>query len=510
MTNKLFDSFVSDKLNNYESPVPDGLWEKIIAEEERKPKFIYWWNNRISIGVFAFLVLSGISYFGYKNLSFREKVKSNYQTSSNRKELVKGELATNSAAVNSIRNADSKIVKDAIENSQNLAKQNTKRGDEGLNNITELSKFSRYKYAKKALLKDVVIKEKNGIDLASSLDDKSDYKLNDLSDRNSIKNRFSVKKDKSFANRRQPNESFNFSDKFYNSNQPKVNGILIYSENNLTEINSLTEKKVLNLGKLFSGTDDCPTAKGTYRNDTYVEGYFSPDFAFKNVTSTKSGNDDYLSKKDSSETMQLGFTIGARFSKSITNNLLLKAGLQYSQMNEKFTLRTENDRRQTIVINSHTIIRPGQSDTTVSDTSVFVQIGYRVRTSMNYYRNLEIPLMLSYELPSEDSKWKFALNGGAILNLTSWYEGKTIDANYNLVNIGSKANNGFYKHQFGVSLYGGFSVLRNITPELDIFAEPYFRYGLYNVQSSVGFNQRFSIAGLQLGARLKINKNKHL
>jgi len=35
MTNKLFDSFVNDKLKDYESPVPDGLWEKIIAKERK-------------------------------------------------------------------------------------------------------------------------------------------------------------------------------------------------------------------------------------------------------------------------------------------------------------------------------------------------------------------------------------------------------------------------------------------------------------------------------------------
>ena len=87
---------------------------------------------------------------------------------------------------------------------------------------------------------------------------------------------------------------------------------------------------------------------------------------------------------------------------------------------------------------------------------------------------------------------------------------KTIDTGYNVVNIGSKSNNGFYKHQFGVSLYGGLSVIRSITPDLDVFAEPYFRYGLYNVQGGAGFNQKFNLAGIQLGARLKISKNKHL
>ncbi len=510
MTNKLFDSFVNDKLKDYESPVPDGLWEKIIAEEE-KPKVVFWWNDKtLMIGVALLLFISGIGYYAVSKKSNIDLISANDKSN----QLYK--FNTNNDKVNS-----NSIDKNNSINTTNAATTNQQTGNE--KNVAwnaELSNNVKEKNVKQTTQTNLDDNNEKALSVNSANDFKvkkattENIKRMFSSKKNATKNQtFSVKK-QSILNQLKDGFKLNESilgSEFYETHQPRENGILVMQESNVESANNLKEKQVLALGKLFSGSDDCPTTRGTYRNDTYVEAYVSPDFAFKNVVSTKAGNDAYLQKKDSSESMSLGYTIGARFSKSITNNLLLKAGLQYSQMSEKFTLRTENDRRQTIVINSHTIVRPNLPDTTISDTSVFVQIGYRVRTNMNYYKSLEIPVILSYEFPQRDeSKWKLALNVGAIVNITSWYDGKTIDAGYNLVNIGSKSNNGFYKHQFGVSLYGGLSVIRNITQNLDVFAEPYFRYGLYNVQGGAGFNQKFNLAGIQFGARLKISKNKHL
>lgn len=509
MTNKLFDSFVNEKLKDYESPVPVGLWEKIIAEEE-KPKVIFWWRkNAMLIGVGLLLFISVIGYYAINKKSNVELLRANTQskqqniTNIHPNNLINtpfdnshSKNTTNSSSANSQTNINEDVVLNARTNNSEKEKnrEQTKEAVININNdalnLDAVNEFG-FKNANIGNANKMVVSKKK-----------------------TSKNQTFLAKQKSIINKFKDGFIYDenlYGVDLYETYHPRENGVLVMQESNVATANKLKEKQVVALRKLFSGSDDCPTAKGTYRNDTYIEGYVSPDLSFKNVLSTKAGNDSYLQKKDSSESMSLGYTIGVRFSKSITNNLLLKAGLQYSQMSEKFTLRTENDRRQTIVINSHTIVRPNQPDTTISDTSVFVQIGYRVRTNMNYYKSLEIPVILSYEFPQlDESKWRMALNIGAIVNITSWYDGKTIDAGYNIVNIGSKSNNGFYKHQFGVSLYGGLSVIRNLTSDLDVFAEPYFRYGLYNVQGGAGFNQKFNLAGIQLGARLKISKNKHL
>lgn len=508
MTNKLFDSFVSDKLSNYESQVPEGLWEKIIAEEDKKPKVIFWWNNKMLLLGFALLLgASTVGYFAITNSP--KKIDSNkLLTTENslitpKKDVNPNSVLAENLTINSTQEAEENKLTKNIELDKNTTKSNINTDVllKTNNGIVE-GKFTK-KIKTKNISEILFVKEnieKKGKTNESTLSNSDNlYQLNSNPNNSLFKrlnNEASTNNDAEFLN------TLSLS---------KIRGKLMFADaKNLAANYQFQESKNLDLGKFFSGTDECPTTRDKTRNDIYLEGYISPDFAYKTVASTMNGNADYLQKKDSSESMQLGFTIGARFSKSITNNLLLKAGLQYSQMNEKFTLRTENDRRQTIVINSHTIVRTGLPDTTISDTSVFVQIGYRVRSNMNYYRNLEIPILLSYEFGQPEDKWRIAVNGGAILNITSWYDGKTIDAGYNVINIGSKSNSGFYKHQFGVSLYGGISIIRNINPTLDVFAEPYFRYGLNNLQSTSGFTQKFNVVGLQFGARIKINSNKHL
>ncbi len=509
MTNKLFDSFVSDKLSNYESPVPDGLWEKIIAQEDEKPKIIFWWNNKILLLVFALLLsASTIGYFSIKNASKK----------SNSTKVLPFEYSSNTTVKNDVNTTKAVNSELNINSTKSITKNSSTKSIEYDNTIikNEADKNAVLKYSNAAIERKFTNDNKRKSitnfylppnKIKSIIDKKEIVATNFLKlGKHKIIEKDLMANDVDYTDTKKINEK--------SLNTLALSGLrgkLMFADaKNLALKYQFKEHKSLDLRSLFSGTDDCPTTRGKIRNDIYFEGYISPDIAYKTVASTMNGNADYLQKKDSSESMQLGYTIGARFSKSITNNLLIKAGLQYSQMNEKFTLRTENDRRQTIVINTHTIVRAGLPDTTISDTSVFVQIGYRVRSNMNYYRNLEIPILLSYELGQPEDKWRIAINGGAILNVTSWYDGKTIDAGYNVINIGSKSNNGFYKHQFGVSLYGGVSIIRNINPTLDVFAEPYFRFGLNNVQSAGGFTQKFNVIGLQLGARLKINSNKHL
>lgn len=500
MTDKLFDNFIKERLQNYQSPVPQGLWEKIIAEDERKPKAIWWWNNK-TLGL-AMLLLLSIAGGGYWMLHSSEK-----------KPLIAGNEKPPVNSIDASNTMYNKVTEQQNQNKYSNTDNNTSKALHRNGNKNEIQNLKD----KLSVSTEAVIQKSspdNATETNLSSTDKAGFmvsgkpgmfKANNYN--NASSHNYSGKKTASYSSLNLLGEVFAENDFMLSSNKIG-NGTTVLNPFKLEFTNPNVNAKTV---QPFFRIDDCPTTRGIFRNDFYVEGYASPDFAFKNVTSTKSGNDSYLQKKDSSETMRLGFTVGARFSKSLTNNLLLKAGLQYSQFNEKLTLRTENERKLVITVLTHYIIRPGQPDSAVNDTSYTMYIGYRVRTNINRYKNLELPIMLSYEMGKPESKWKFAVNAGAIVNLTSWYDGKTFDSENNLVSVSSKGNNGFYQHKIGLSLYGSISVFRSITDEIDVFAEPYFRYGLSNsMQSTGGFGQKFNVAGLQLGARLRLSKNKHL
>jgi hypothetical protein len=248
---------------------------------------------------------------------------------------------------------------------------------------------------------------------------------------------------------------------------------------------------------------DCPTAGRQRRDDLYLEVYGSPDRAMKSVSAKN--NPAYVAKKDSTESTQLGYTAGFRFSKSIGDNWMVKAGLQYSQINERFDLKTENERRITTVITIRTIQTAGGADTTVRDTTSLIQIGYRVQRTYNRYRSIDIPLLLSYEFG--DEKWKFAVTAGAILNLHSWYNGQALNDSLNVVSLNSKSNS-VYKQNIGLGLYAGFSIIKPVSKRIDVFMEPYFRYNLSNMAKGTAYTQKFNAAGISLGIRYNLKKQR--
>jgi hypothetical protein len=115
---------------------------------------------------------------------------------------------------------------------------------------------------------------------------------------------------------------------------------------------------------------------------------------------------------------------------------------------------------------------------------------------------------LGYEFGK--GRWKYAVNGGVILNLSSWYSGTTLDTAYQLVQLSSKgAGTVYQQHAAGLSLYGSFSMTHELNDRMDFFAEPYFRYNVSHVNTSnLGFYQRFSAVGLSVGIRYKLNTSK--
>ncbi len=246
----------------------------------------------------------------------------------------------------------------------------------------------------------------------------------------------------------------------------------------------------------------CPTIGGPSRNDLYLELYASPDYVMRSMSSRDPHSNSYLQRKDSSESMQVSFSFGARLSKSLTDHLLAKIGLQYTQVNQKFNYQQENEKRQVTVITTHTIVQSPGDTVIVRDTSSYEQIGYLKKSTVNKFRSIDIPVILSYEWGND--QWKFAANAGPIINLYSWYNGQMFDSSAGAHLVSS--SQGVYKHNIGLGIYAGVSVMKTISENMEIFAEPYFRYNFSNMtQPGQPFTQKFKTAGLSLGIRYKLN-----
>ncbi|MDP1972015.1 MAG: outer membrane beta-barrel protein, partial [Sediminibacterium sp.] len=263
------------------------------------------------------------------------------------------------------------------------------------------------------------------------------------------------------------------------------------------------EMTTKNHASSFKNVVICPTDRKIRNTDWDLEVFVSPDMPFKTVTNN-TASPQLLSRKDSSESLKLGFSAGFRIVKPLNDHFAIKTGLQYSQINEHFTYRTENETRTTTVVTVRAIIRAPGDTLLVRDTSTLTQIGYKTNTVKNRFRSLDIPVLASYQFGHDDLS--IGLTAGVIVNLSSWYQGVILDSSLTAVPL-SKETNMVYKSNIGLGLYAGLTVSKRINYATQLFFEPYLRYNLSNMTNpEAAFNQRFSIGGLAMGLRFNLNK----
>ncbi len=487
MSEHSFDKYVRDKLSNYTSPVPNGLWEKIAQEKKRKPA-AFWWNSKafLMLGLlFTTLAIGGFMLFQKQQVLNKQKIDA--------KSVILSENSNGISVLDETKSKNNNLLKDQENTIEKTVDKNIAATSASINQTKKATKPNNSKEAElnfstnpeNLMPDDNVLTTYN---LTNSVLKKGSTTLKTIeyNKANSLfKNLNSIRKEEKI-------ENFYFSKA---SLQPISLKTPIVSEKNANGLQ-------VNLFK----PKDCPEVNGNYRNDWYLEVYTSPDYIIKKVTGSDN-NAAFLAKKDSSETMKGGFTFGARLTKNLNDNFLLKAGIQFSQLNEQLSLLRENERRVITVVTIKTVTDAGGNVSTVSDTSTVIQIGYVESKSYNYYRNIELPITLSYEMGNKN--FKTAINAGVVINLASWYKGKVLDTSFQMVNVNPKENDGITKHSVGLSLYGSISFIKPINERADIFAEPYFRYSLSKLQNTAyNFSQRFSALGLTLGIRYKLNYRK--
>ncbi len=239
---------------------------------------------------------------------------------------------------------------------------------------------------------------------------------------------------------------------------------------------------------------DCPgLEKDAAGNKRYVEFYGGPDYAIRSLHDT--GNSAYLQKRKESTRFKSGFSAGVRYTKVFNNSMSVRGGINYSQINEKFTFNQGNVIQVTYIINNN-------GDTIGSYTTT----GTRYKTTINRYRSIDIPLVAGYELGN--GKLHANINAGAIINIYSWQKGDVLDMSGNPVSIttGKGSSQYQFKTNAGIGFIGAVSVYYKLNDRWHIMAEPYFRYNFSPMnKESLTLKQKYQTAGLRLGIRLDLD-----
>jgi len=459
MTDNQFDQFIRAKLKDHSAPVPPGLWEKINPDrkDDRKGFFLPRINT-LGRYMIALALLGALAVGGYIYFNNDYKINNGIRQHSNTPVIANDKAAPVTATPS---NQKPGIEENTIVTTQTNTNNYTYNKDIPQNNPPS--------YFKPADNQDVRSENNTSEQAPEVLE--SDIHFNLLS----------------------------------------ASAIATSKSELLYDLKDL---KALELANGVAHTKRvpnilvCPSLRnGRYINpDWYAEFYVSPDLAFKSEQNI-SATPQYMQRKDSSESGQLGFSAGIRFVKPFNDNLLLKAGLQYAQINQKFVYRTENEIKTTTVVTTRQIIR-GPGDTVlVSDTSILRQIGYRNNTTYNHLHTIDIPVPIGYQFGKDDDDFRVGVNAGVILNLSSWYRGVVLDQSSLTAVPADKASVSIYKSNIGLGLYGSLSFMKRLNENSHLFFEPYFRYNLSDATSvQAPFSQRFHIGGLAIGLRYNLNR----
>lgn len=468
-----FDQFVAGKLHDQEAPVPAGLWEKVRPEEEDDDRVGFLWFRYPAAAVLILGIVTAAVWGGYM-----------YFTSQQQKDT---------------GNNISNTIPAAGKSSQTPVSENRHQGaNPAVPSLTEENHTPA-----------VDAKDEQPVDSRNLLGNRRKTGIGLLHPADPSGRALTTTLYDPFGKKAQVTEKQLTEDTHEEIIEPYQQNLLpAFIIPTLTggyDIwQSLQDKHLstLNHTNQFKNIIICPA--DSHRNtDWYLEAYASPDMPFKSVNNV-SASPLFLLKKDSSESMQVSYSAGLRLVKPLTDNILLKAGVQYSQANEKYVYRTENEVKTTTVVTVRTIIRAPGDTVIVQDTSILQTIGFRNNTVRNRYRSFDIPVTVGYQFGNEDLK--FGINAGVVINLSSWYQGVILDSSLATVTL-NKSGNNVYKSNIGLGLYGGFSVVKRLSDDMHVFFEPYFRYNLSSMTSpQASFRQRLSIGGLAVGLRINLNR----
>ena len=486
MNSQQFDNHIKDQFSQYAPVVDPRLWEQIAARTKKKKPVGFWYSllhNRGRLTLIALLLLTGTgagSWWFYNNSSRTgnklQQVSANTQPGSSGGPLQQpaaGNGETNTAPAEPIP-----------------AKQQIQSED---NNKRKVLPGSTDSKSPSLATLQTGSRQKINIDAPNPQEDVSGESNITPAKRTAHGN--AVKKTRKTRDQLRLTTESPTVGEMEEEEAPLVGGTLLNRLQFEAEKVSAKRKSTLLIPVLKPTNIDpgCPTfEKDAAGNKKYLEIYAGPDYAFRSLTDT--ANSEYLRRRKESTKFSSAFSAGIRYTRVFSNSMSVRAGFNYSQINEKFKFKQGNIVQVVYIINA--------SGDTIGSYTV---TGTRYKTTINNYRSIDIPIAMGYEVGN--GRWHANINAGVVINIYSWQKGEILDASYNPVSITTGKNSSPYqfKTNAGIGFMGGVSVYYKLNERYHLFAEPYFRYNFSPMnKDNITLKQKYQTAGLRLGVRLDL------
>lgn len=229
-----------------------------------------------------------------------------------------------------------------------------------------------------------------------------------------------------------------------------------------------------------------------------------PGFSPRSFITTGGESDIYANARNNTEFHQYAFSTGARVNLHLSNGFAARTGFIYHQTGDIFDYKDSLATQTTTRIDSFF----AADGTFLYAESVTVVIpGTLVKRIHNTYRQIDIPLLVGYEMPW--GKAMLMINAGPVFNLANFHRGQVLDPSLHPRHIapgGHPANQvKMYKSNLGLSLYFGAGGIFPLSKKVYAVVEPRFLYRLKPVTLN-GFQlqERRHFAGVNFGLQFHL------
>lgn len=257
-------------------------------------------------------------------------------------------------------------------------------------------------------------------------------------------------------------------------------------------------KKSLANTKVKKEQKGCPF--GIEGNSRSIDFYMSHDLADKKYSTDDASLLSIADMRKNSETPMYSFSLGARFGYNVSYRWNMHTGINFSQVNDKFSyIDPESNQERQITIKDYITENGVIVDSIVTIETVVIPGTVKIE-KMNKFRSLDIPVIGRYTILA-NKNLSLSATIGAYFNLTHTSSGTVVDINGKPSDI---AENKINKTQLGVSSYTGLSLAYHLAGDLDFVLEPHARIYFDEInRDSNPIIQRQNIYGISTGVRYK-------
>ncbi|MCB0572716.1 MAG: hypothetical protein KDC66_23270 [Phaeodactylibacter sp.] len=228
----------------------------------------------------------------------------------------------------------------------------------------------------------------------------------------------------------------------------------------------------------------------------YFDALASPDLSIRQMSPRNPEYEEYVQSRRETESNMYAFSGALRLSMVSDKGLAVRTGVNYSQINEKFTYYSGSEE----IIK---YINRYDQDGTVIGTDTVIEVGARHKITHNQYRMLDIPFLVGYEI--NKGKLDISLNGGAYLNLLFRQKGDFLSPqDMRPVSFDSGDPDAYpaFKQAVGLGWYGSLGLAYRLKPRVQLILEPHIKAFPKSVtQEQFAVSQHYLTTGLFIGLR---------